>query len=228
MQDWETSFPPQQSGFEFGITGYNLTFYQWSDENNFVWDQRGFNTWLKGNARTFMTENDDRLVLNTVVSSIEYSDDSVTLHMDDGSCIEADYAVCTASLGVLQQDLIKFKPKLPRWKSIALNQFQMGTYTKIFFQFNETFWPEDTQFLLYADPVVRGYYPVWQSLDAPGFLEGSNIIFVTVVYDESYRVEAQSDEKTKAEAMDVLRKMFPNITVPEPIDFMYPRWSLEP
>ena len=136
--------------------------------------------------------------------------------------------VCTASLGVLQQDVITFTPSLPRWKKIPLNQFQMGTYTKIFFQFPRAFWPTDTQFFLYADPVVRGYYPVWQSLDHPDFLPGSGIIFVTVVYDESYRVEAQSAEQTKREAMDVLQKMFPNATIPEPIDFMYPRWSLEP
>lgn len=224
----QTSYPLQQSGFEFGITGYNLTFYQWSDENNFVLDQRGFNTWLRGTASRFLQPNDPRLLLNTTVSRIAYSNDSVTLHLDDNTCITAAYAVCTASLGVLQNDLITFSPPLPHWKRLPLNQFQMGTYTKIFFQFNETFWPRDTQFLLYADPVVRGYYPVWQSLDAPGFLPGSHILFVTVVHDESYRVEAQSDAATKAEALAVLRTMFPNTTVPEPTAFMYPRWSLEP
>lgn len=55
-----------------------------------------------------------------------YSNDGVTLHMDDGSCIQADYAVCTASLGVLQNDVVKFEPELPRWKKVPLNQFQMG------------------------------------------------------------------------------------------------------
>lgn len=106
----------------------------------------------------------------------------------------------------------------------------MGTYTKIFLQFppDKVFWPKDTQYFLYADPVERGRYPVFQSLDAPGFLEGSGIIFVTVVHDQSYRVESQSDEKTKDEVLSVLRDMFGADQVPDPIDFMYPRWSLEP
>lgn len=104
----------------------------------------------------------------------------------------------------------------------------MGTYTKIFFQFNETFWDKDTQFFLYADPYKRGWYPVWQSLSHRDFLPRSNILFVTVVEDQSYNVERQSDEQIKKEAMAVLAKMFPNVTIPEPVDFMYPRWSNVP
>lgn len=103
----------------------------------------------------------------------------------------------------------------------------MGTYTKIFLQFNETFWDRDAQFFLYADNITRGYFPVWQSLSANGFIPESNIIFVTVVDDQSYQVEQQSDEETQAQVMAVLRSMFPDIDIPDPIHFMYPRWSLE-
>lgn len=107
---------------------------------------------------------------------------------------------------------------------------QMGTYTKIFLQFppEKQFWDSNTQFFLYADPIERGRYPVWQSLSGPGFLENSGILFVTVVDEQSYRIEKQSDEETLAEVMAVLRTMYPSVEIPEPIDFMYPRWSLEP
>ena len=226
--DWETSCTPGESSLVFGIAGNNLTFYQFSDANNFVIDQRGFNTLLKGIASTFLKKNDSRLLLNTIVTDVAYSKDGVTITNADGSCISAAYAICTFSVGVLQNDAVTFKPVLPDWKQTAIEKFQMGTYTKIFLQFNETFWDPNTQFFLYASPTTRGYYPVWQSLSTPGFLPGSNIFFVTVVEWESYRIEAQSDEKTKAEVMAVLREMFPDIDVPEPIAFMYPRWSLTP
>ncbi|KAH7126067.1 hypothetical protein EDB81DRAFT_730430 [Dactylonectria macrodidyma] len=223
--DWETSYTPQQSGFQFGVTGYNLTFYQFSDENNFVVDQRGFNYFVIKEANSFLKKNDRRLLLNTTVKSIKYSDEGVTIRMEDDECIKAEYAICTFSLGVLQNDVVDFSPELPGWKSDAIDQFQMGTYTKIFMQFNETFWPTDKQFFLYADPATRGYYPVWQSLDTEGFIEGSHIIFATVVDSEAYRIEQQSDEKTKDEMMVVLRAMFPDKDIPEPTAFMYPRWS---
>ncbi|KAI1213152.1 putative flavin-containing polyamine oxidase [Annulohypoxylon truncatum] len=225
--DWETSYPPEQSGELFGITGYNLTYYQFSDANNFVWDQRGFNTWVIGEAYEFLKENDPRLLLETVVKGITYGPEGVIVQLEDGGCIEAQHAITTFSVGVLQNEVVEFDPPLPQWKRAAIEQFQMGTYTKIFLQFNETFWDRDTQFFLYADPDTRGYYPVWQSLSAPGFIEESNIIFVTVVGDKSYHVEQQSDEVTKAEVMAVIRAMFPDIEIPDPIDFMYPRWSLE-
>lgn len=226
--DWEDAYSPEESSFVFGAAGDNLTFNQFSNENNLVWDQRGFNRIIHGEASTFLKTDDPRLHLNSQVTSISYTDDGVTVHMDDGSCVSAAYAVCTFSLGVLQSNTVKFNPELPSWKRTAIEKFSMGTYTKIFLQFNETFWPADIEYFLYASPTTRGYYPVWQSLSAPGFIPESNILFVTVVSQEAYRVERQSDEQTKKEVMAVLRQMYPNITVPEPTAFMYPRWSTTP
>ncbi|KAF3761586.1 amine oxidase [Cryphonectria parasitica EP155] len=227
--DWDAGYSLDQSSFVFGVTGDNLTFNQFGDNDNFVYDQQGFNKWLVGEASTFLNlqANDSRLLLHTNVSSIEYSDEGVTAYFSSGECVSASYAVCTFSLGVLQNDVVEFEPQLPRWKQEAIEQFQMGTYTKVFYQFNETFWPEDTQYFLYADPTRRGYYPMWQSLSTPGFLPGSNIIFGTVVDEESHRIEKQSDEQTKAEGLEVLRAMFPDADIPEPIAFMYPRWTTE-
>lgn len=195
-----------------------------------MFDQRGFNAFIKGEAYSFLSANDSRLLLNTIVTGINYTDLGVTVTNSDGSCIEADYAICTFSLGVLQQEVIDFTPALPEWKTTGIYSMQMGTYTKIFLQFppDKQFWDEDTQFFLYADPVERGWYPVWQSLSGPGFIPGSGIFFVTVVNAQSYRVEAQSDNATLAEVMAVLRTMYPDVDIPDPIDFMYPRWSLEP
>lgn len=226
--DWEGAHSPEESSLVFGVAGDNLTFSQFSDENNFVFDHRGYSTIIEGEASTFLKKHDSRLLLNTQITNISYSNNGVTIHNQDGSCISAAYAICTFSLGVLQNDSVTYSPELPSWKKTAIQKFSMGTYTKIFLQFNETFWPEDTQYFLYASPVKRGYYPVWQSISTTGFLPGSNIIFVTVVGEEAYRVERQSDEKTKDEALAVLREMFPNATIPEPTAFLYPRWSYEP
>lgn len=183
---------------------------------------------MDGEASTFLKENDLRLRLNTRVTNVQYSEDGVTVHNADGSCISAAYAICTFSLGVLQSHAVKFSPELPHWKKTALEKFNMGTYTKIFLQFNETFWPNETEYFLYASPTTRGYYPVFQSLSRNDFLPESNIIYVTVVSDQSYRVENMSDEETKDEIMAVLRQMFPDKDIPEPKAFMYPRWTKIP
>ncbi|KAF5251167.1 hypothetical protein FANTH_3711 [Fusarium anthophilum] len=224
--DFETAYSPEESGFVYGVAGNNATFKHFSDETNLVVDQRGYNAWLVGEANEFLKKNDPRLRLKTTVKRIEYTANGVKIDTSQG-CVEADYAICTFSVGVLQNDAVDFKPTLPRWKREAIQQMEMGTYTKIFMQFNETFWPEDTQYFLYADPEQRGYYPLFQSLSTPGFIPGSNILFGTVVQQQAYEVEQQSDEKTKKEIMEVLRSMFPDKHVPEPTTFMYPRWSME-
>ncbi|KAL8919893.1 MAG: hypothetical protein Q9172_004769, partial [Xanthocarpia lactea] len=228
--DFEYSVPPEQSSQEFAVVNYNTTFYQWSNENNFVLDERGFNSFIKGEAGTFLRDQDPRLLLNTIVANISYDDSGVTIRNEDGSCVRADYAICTFSLGVLQSDAITFEPELPSWKQTGIETFSMGTYTKIFLQFppDQIFWNTSYQFFLYADPKERGYYPIFQSLDAEGFLPGSGIIFVTVVQSQSYVVESQDDQITKDQVLTVLRNMFGPENVPEPIAFMYPRWSLEP
>jgi polyamine oxidase len=149
--------------------------------------------------------------------------------MRDGSCISASYAICTFSLGVLQHNVVNFVPPFPHWKQEGVEAMQMGTFTKIFLQFppDKQFWESNTQFLLYADPVERGQYPVWQLLSLPGFLDKSGILVAMIVGPQSYRVESQRDEVTQAQVMAVLRRMFGD-DIPDPINFMYPRWSQEP
>ncbi|KAL9017772.1 MAG: hypothetical protein Q9185_004929 [Variospora sp. 1 TL-2023] len=191
----------------------NTTFDNCSDRNHFIYDQRGSNAFVKGEASTFLSGNDPRLLLNTVVTNISYDHSGLPIINEDGGCVQADYAICTFSLGVLPPDTVAFEPELPDWKRLGLENFSMGTYTAIFLQF-----PSDQ----------RGYYPEFQSLDGEGFLARSGIIFVTVVQSQSYVVEAQDDETTKQDVLAVPRDGFGAENVPEPIAFMYPRWSLEP
>lgn len=122
--DWETSYTPDDSSHVFGITGYNTTFNQYSDENNYVWDSRGFNYFIKREAETYLKPNDPRLKLNTIVTNVTYSDSGVTVYNDDGTCVSADYAICTFSVGVLQHEAVKFKPDFPQWKKDGIEEFQ--------------------------------------------------------------------------------------------------------
>lgn len=214
----------------------NASYYQWSEANNYVFDQRGFNAFLKGLASTFLRPGDPRLQLNTIVANVTYTSSGVTVQTANNTCIRATHAITTFSLGVLQAAIasppaapVSFSPAFPAWKNAAIASFDMGIYTKIFLQFdlNHTtqFWDPATQFFLYASPTTRGYYPIWQSLASDGFLPDSGILFVTVVDDQSRRVERQTDAQTRADVMAVLREMFGAANVPDPVAFMYPRWG---
>lgn len=99
--DYEYAETPDVSSEEFTIANFNSTFYAFSEANQFAIDPRGLYTFLKGQASEFLTKNDTRLLLNTIVKDISYNDDGVPITNADGSCITADYAITTFFIGVL-------------------------------------------------------------------------------------------------------------------------------
>ncbi|OJA10343.1 hypothetical protein AZE42_10647, partial [Rhizopogon vesiculosus] len=208
---------PDQNSWIMSAWNNNFTFNTdmggFSDTNNLCIDPRGFKTIIQAEAAEFLQPS--QVSLNSTVTSIEYSSNGTTVTLADGRSLSSDYVLCTFSVGVLQYGDVAFEPALPAWKVEAIQNMVMATYTKIFLQFTEKFW-FDTQMAIYADK-QRGRYPIWQSLDVVNFLPGSGIVFVTVTGDFSLRIEGMEDSDVQNEVMEVLRAMYPNTTVPDPV-----------
>ena len=75
-------------------------------------DQRGFKTLIQQEAAEFLSVK--QRLLNATVRTVAHSQDGVTLTLANGTTLSADYALCTFSLGVLQNDDVQFHPPLPR------------------------------------------------------------------------------------------------------------------
>ncbi|CAF4189976.1 unnamed protein product [Rotaria sp. Silwood2] len=222
--DFEYADTPSASSMIETAIHSKTSYAQWSEDNHFVIDERGYGTLVREEAKAFT--NKKKVLYNSTITKVKYSNHSISITLQNGMVIEADYAICTFSIGVLQHNDVQFVPRFPAWKQESIFTFKMATYTKIFLQFSHKFW-NNTQFFLYADPYRRGYYPQWQSLSEVGFFPGGNIIFVTVVSDQAYIVEAQSNNQTLTEIMAVLKSMYGN-EIPQPINFYYYRWTEDP
>lgn len=94
-----------------------------SEDNLLCIDQRGFKTIIQAEAADFLTPA--QTMLNATVKSISYSSDGVEVTLVDGTKLEADYALVTFSVGVLQNDDVAFKPALPDWKQEAIQSITM-------------------------------------------------------------------------------------------------------
>ena len=64
-------------------------------------------------------------MLNSVIKTISYSGEGVNVTLVDGTKLEADYALVSFSLGVLQYDDVTWEPKLPAWKTEAIQSMTM-------------------------------------------------------------------------------------------------------
>lgn len=230
----EPSSTPLELAIDFILYDFEMaevqpicTFKDLGEKEYLVADERGFDYLVYKMAQEFLFTSegrimDSRLKLNQVVREIKHSGSGVTVITEDDCVYEADYVILSVSIGVLKTDLVAFNPPLPRWKLEAIQKCDVTVYTKIFLKFPYKFWPSgpEKEFFIYAHD-RRGYYTIWQQMD--NTYPGSNILVVTLTNGESKRVEAQSDEDTLREAMDVLRDMFgPNI--PDAIDVLVPRW----
>ena len=93
----------------------NFTFdshHGFSPDNLLCIDSRGFKTFIQEEANEFLDPS--QLLLSSVVKTISWSKTGVVVVLDDGTSISGNYALCTFSLGVLQNDDVQFVPSLPR------------------------------------------------------------------------------------------------------------------
>ncbi|GKZ18993.1 hypothetical protein AbraIFM66951_001953 [Aspergillus brasiliensis] len=218
--DWGAASPPEMHSEVFGAISDIATYQYFSEEDQFVCDKSGFVQALRHNVSAIL----DRLLLNNQVTQIQHDANGVTVTSSDHGCVKAKYAIVTFSLGVLQKGHVKFDPPLPAWKAQGIAGFEMATYTKIFLKFPTSFWDQE-KFILWADPHVRGNYPVFQPLNLKGLYEGSNILVATVTGECAYRVESQGPEATKKEIYEILTQMYYDRYVTYPEEIYYATWS---
>ena len=95
--------------------------------------------------------------LSTRVSQVSYNGDGVSVGTDNGS-VEADYCVCNLPLGVLKAGSVSFSPPLPSNHAKRIAAIPMGNVTKIALMFEQAFWPVDTQYFGFMNP-VKGKFP---------------------------------------------------------------------
>ncbi|KAL0307533.1 UNVERIFIED_CONTAM: Polyamine oxidase 1 [Sesamum angustifolium] len=177
-----------------------------------------------------------------VVGELQHSRNGVSVKTEDGCVYEANYMILSVSIGVLQSHLICFSPPLPRWKTEAISNCDIMVYTKVFLKFPHKFWPcgPGKEFFIYAHE-RRGYYTFWQDRVVAIDCETDRTVDLLLMYhdlsahgkrlsgvqhpcqDFDKRIEAQSDQETMREAMEVLGNMF-GPDIPDATDILVPRW----
>ncbi|XP_056597117.1 lysine-specific histone demethylase 2 [Triplophysa dalaica] len=168
--------------------------------------------------------------LKTAVQCVEYSGEGVKLTCTNGSQWTAQKVLVTVPLALLQKNIIQFNPALPDRKLKAIHSLGAGVIEKIALQFSHRFWDSKIQGADYFGhvppcPERRGLFSVFYDL-CP---QGKECVLMSVITGEALAlVRDLQDSQVVDLCMDVLKKLFQEEEVPDPVKYFVTHWSRDP
>ena len=160
--------------------------------------------------------------LNHVVERVRYGESGVEVETNQGT-LAADCVLITLPLGVLQSGAVVFEPPLPADKQAAIGRLGMGLLNKLYLQFDEVFWDEESHLLGYV-AATRGAWAEWLNLYP---LVGEPVLLGFHAGRVARQLESLPDEAVVAQAMEVLRTIY-GAGVPNPTGYLITRWAADP
>uniref|UniRef100_A0A7M4FSM6 [histone-H3]-N(6),N(6)-dimethyl-L-lysine(4) FAD-dependent demethylase n=1 Tax=Crocodylus porosus TaxID=8502 RepID=A0A7M4FSM6_CROPO len=168
--------------------------------------------------------------LNFPVCNIDYSGEEVQVTTTDGTMWAAQKVLVTVPLVLLQKNTIQFNPPLPEKKIKAINGLGAGVIEKIALQFPYRFWDSKIQgadFFGHVPPnsSQRGLFSVFYDMDPQGKY---SVLMSVVTGDAVMTIKNLDDKQVLQQCMTVLRELFKEQEVPDPVKFFVTRWSQDP
>ena len=161
-----------------------------------------------------------KILKDRPVKKVSYSAKGVTVETKKGKdnvamIIEAQYAISTIPLGVLQKGDVEFVPPFSENKTNSIKRFKMVNYEKIYVQFPENFWGDkEVLFSINTDRPPSESIMTWGlNLDIEKYFKGSKMLTFHSMGPTARRIAKQHPDKTKEEVDVIMRQMFPSKAV---------------
>uniref|UniRef100_A0A8C4F6C0 CW-type domain-containing protein n=1 Tax=Dicentrarchus labrax TaxID=13489 RepID=A0A8C4F6C0_DICLA len=199
------------------------------DHNEFFAQFSGDHTLLTKGYSVLLHKLGEGLDIRTKcpVQAIDYSGDVVKVTSSNGSQWTAQKVLVTVPLTLLQKNLIQFNPPLPERKLKAIHSLGAGIIEKIALQFPYRFWDNKIQGADYfghipPSPDKRGMFSVFYDMEP----QGKQAVLMSVITGDAVSaVRDMEDKEVVDECMKVLRELFKEQEVPEPVNFFVTHWS---
>ena len=176
-----------------------------------------------GNIVEYLAKGID-VRLKTQVTEIDYSDEtSVVVTTAGGGSFSADKVIVTLPIGVLKADVVKFNPPLPDTNQEAIDAMGAGLLNKCIMIFDKVFWDSKINII---DRVSASGNGAWGETLSLVPATGLPVLYAFNAAKYAEALEKKSDTATIAEAMAVLRKIWPS--APNPVKYYVTRWKSDP
>jgi len=140
----------------------------------------------------------EKILFNSVVTSIDYSGETIKVRDKKGTEYTADRVIISVPISVLKAGDLSFTPPLPAEKMQAFSKIGMGPGMKFILKFNKKFWKEDAV-KIYAP----GYIP---EFSVAGF--GRSNLLTAVAYGEGAGFLSGLKEASATEVIKQLDTLF--------------------
>ncbi|KAG8133359.1 putative Lysine-specific histone demethylase 1B protein [Naja naja] len=168
--------------------------------------------------------------LNVPVCSVDYSGEQVKVTTKDGTLWTAQKVLIAVPLTILQKPAIQFNPALSDRKMKAINSLGAGVIEKIALQFPYRFWESKIQGADYFGHIPpnsskRGLFSVFYDMDPQ---RKCSVLMSVITGDAVRTIRKLDDKEVLQQCMTVLRELFKEQEVPDPVKYFITRWSKDP
>ncbi|GER26582.1 lysine-specific histone demethylase [Striga asiatica] len=145
----------------------------------------------------------------------------------NGKEFSGDAVLVTVPLGCLKAESIKFSPSLPEWKYLSIKRLGFGVLNKVVLEFPEVFWDDTIDYFgaTAENRDQRGrcfmFWNVKKTVGAP-------ILIALVVGKAAKDGQSTGSSDNVSHALLVLRKLFGEDKVPNPVAAVVTDWGRDP
>ncbi|KAI3464875.1 hypothetical protein Pfo_021538 [Paulownia fortunei] len=151
----------------------------------------------------------------------------VKVSTSNGKEFSGDAVLVTVPLGCLKAETIKFSPPLPQWKYLSIKRLGFGVLNKVVLEFPEVFWDDTIDYFgaTAEDTDQRGrcfmFWNVKKTVGAP-------VLIALVVGKAAIDGQNISSSDHVSHALLVLRKLFGEDKVSDPVAAVVTDWGRDP
>lgn len=160
--------------------------------------------------------------LGHVVTRVARTASGMTVSTGNGE-FSARSVLVTVPLGVLKAGSIEFTPPLPESVAAPIARLGMGVFNKIFIQFSERFWGEDT-YVLRALGEAGEHWHSWYDVSA---VSGRPTLLTFAAGPFGRRMQELADDEIVDDVLSALRALYGD-GVGAPTAHWVTRWGHDP
>jgi|TARA_B110000259_G_scaffold188039_1_gene244597 monoamine oxidase len=178
---------------------------QW--ENNFIYNFLPESKFKNSTWYDFVDANiaktvKHKIIFNSPVKGIDYSNNKVIVKTKNGEIYKADRVLVTVSIGVLKSNMITFKPVINEKKKKAIESITFHPGFKVAMKFSEKFYPD--AITCKVEDGEKGFYDMAFKKDTQ-----TNVLGFLCMGNETQRYyDLNSEQEIISSLIEELDKMF--------------------